>query len=80
MVPEKELAGRVIDISAKGMRLVLDQPIPLSTPLRIDGFNTMFLGEACHCVPVEGKWQVGIQLEHYVANVEELAALTLNRI
>jgi len=65
--------GRVRDISAKGVRLVLDEAIPISIPLRIDVFDTMLLGEACYCTLIDQEYHAGIRLEHFVANVQELA-------
>ncbi len=72
-----ELYGTVTDLSAQGARLVVSEQVPLSVPLRIDGFGTMLLGEACYCRFEDGGWQTGIVLEHVLWHVEELAEMAL---
>ena len=70
-----KMTGRVVDLSAKGLRLVLKEEVATSTPIRVDGFNTMLLGEVCYCRFEDGGWQTGVMLEHFIWNVEELTSL-----
>ncbi len=71
----RRLSGIVTDISARGIQLRLDYPVPISAPLRIDVFGTMLLGEACYSTLVDGHWHAGILLDHVVEQVEEIAVL-----
>jgi len=67
---------RVKDVSSNGLRLLADEPLPVSAPVRIDVFEMMLLGEVCYCTLIDGVYHAGIVLEHVLADPKGLAELT----
>jgi hypothetical protein len=70
----------VIDFSGRGMRLRMPCDIPLGTVVRIDGDNSLFLGEVCHCLSVEDHYEAGIQLDQVLTGLRDLEKLNENLI
>lgn len=51
------------NVSGRGMRVQLDEPLPLNAAVRVDAGNMMLLGEVCYCEP-DGRFHaIGIMLE-----------------
>jgi len=71
----RALAGRMVNLSGRGMRLLLDQDVPVGVPVRVDVDGTILLGEVCYCAMEGNSYCVGIDLEHALTMSEELAAL-----
>ncbi len=69
------VAGRLANLSGKGMRLLLESPVPVGAPIRVDMDGTMLLGEVCYCYPEGAKWAIGLQLEHALTHSDDLARL-----
>ena len=69
------IEGCVLDMSGSGLQLRVPAPIPCGTPIKIDGKNTLMLGEVCRCEPAEGAYTVGVQLSHTLASLMELELL-----
>lgn len=73
--PEIHFRGWTVNISGRGMRLLLEQPVPLGSAIRVDLSDRVLLGEACYCQPEGDRWVAGLQLEHCLARAAELARL-----
>ena len=65
----------LLDISDHGLHLRLPKPVPCSTPVKIDGNNTLLLGEVCRCEPSDGAYSVGVQLSQTMSSLKELELL-----
>jgi len=60
------LTGLLINISGKGARLELFEPLPINCMVRIDSYAAIYLGEVCYCFEESGAWQIGVQMEHSI--------------
>jgi len=69
------LPARIVEVSGRGMRLLLPQPLKLDTPVRVDCADTMLLGEVCYCLREGDQFMVGLELEHSLANLSEIGRL-----
>ena len=69
------VAGRLVNLSGKGMRLSLDSEVPVGAPVRVDMDGTMLLGEVCYCYPEGATWALGLRLEHALTHSDDLARL-----
>lgn len=47
----------------------------LSTPMRVDANDQMFLGEVCYCEPAGAEFIVGLRLEQVLCGTGALHAL-----
>lgn len=65
----------VLDMSGSGLKLRVPAPVPCGTPVKIDGKNTLMLGEVCRCEPEEGAYTVGVQLSQTLSSLMELELL-----
>ena len=71
--PSITVEGRVINASGRGLRILVDAPVPVNLPVRIDTGDSVLLGEICYCAPEGGHFGVGLQLDEVLAEVSELA-------
>ena len=69
------ISGRVVNLSGKGMRLVLEREAPIGAPVRVDVDGTILLGEVCYCAREGNSYYAGLELEHALTMSEELASL-----
>ena len=69
------IEGCVLDMSGSGLQLRVPMPVACGTPVKIDGKNTLMLGEVCRCEPEEGAYTVGVQLSHTLPSLMELELL-----
>jgi hypothetical protein len=67
--------GSMIDLSGRGMRLVLDEPVASDTPLRIDAGDRLYLGEVAYCRQTESGWNVGVEIEQSFQDTRQLEML-----
>ena len=67
--------GRVADISGRGLKLLVESPLGAGTLIRVDAGQLMLLGEVCYCRPDQGQWAVGVELEHALADLDQLLLL-----
>jgi hypothetical protein len=74
--PPDQFSARVVNLSGKGMRLLLDRPISPGAPLKIEWVETLLLGEVCYCEAVEGGYAAGLELQHALLQTSELARLS----
>ena len=68
-----------IDLSGQGMRIVLDEPLPVNTPVTIEIGDWMALGEVRYSQREYSHYAVGLELDQVVMGLRELDALWRNR-
>jgi len=68
-------AAHALTISGPRMRLVLDRPISPATLVRIQGDDWFVLGEVSYCEMERSHYNLGIEIEHSLAGLGELARL-----
>jgi hypothetical protein len=73
--PEIHLSCRLVDVSAKGMRLALQQALEPGAALKIELDDTLLLGEVVYCRAAEEAFEAGVALEHAIFQTSELARL-----
>lgn len=70
-----EIHGSIVNLSGKGMRILLEAAVPAGSAVRIDVDGTVLLGEICYCQPEGFCYAAGFELEQAFTLSEELAAL-----
>jgi hypothetical protein len=70
--PANEIMGTIADVSERGMRLLLDRPLPIDAAVRIDLDDVMGLAEVRYCVSTGAGYGVGIELQHSLLNLAGL--------
>ena len=70
--------AHAIDLSATGMRLVTHRPIPINVPVKVLGFDWLALGDVRYSIPERDHFAVGLQIEHVLVSLAELARLNHN--
>jgi hypothetical protein len=73
--PEQRLDGRILNISAFGMRLEVPRPLAAGTLVKVEWENTLLLGEAVYSEPWGEGYAAGVKLEHALVDTEDLARL-----
>ena len=71
----EEIAGSLENLSGKGARLVLDEPVAVDAAIEIDLGDRLFLGEVCYSEPVPGGYAIGVHLNQVLHETPDLAAL-----
>ena len=69
------MSGRVLDLSGRGMRLLLDRPLQCSAAIKVEAGDALVLGEVRYSVPAPAGFEVGIELQHSLVGLTELARL-----
>lgn len=71
------MRAHVLNISGKGMRMLVGRPLSLGTLLRVQWEGNLLLGEVCYChhLPEGNQFAVGLQVEHSLSNTVEVARL-----
>lgn len=66
--------ANAIQLSAHGMRLVMDRPIPVNAAIKVICDDWLGLGEVCYCHEERGHFVVGLNLDQALVGLENLAA------
>jgi hypothetical protein len=72
---QERIQGHLINLSGKGLRIVVPAVILPGTLLRIDTKDSILLGEVSHWTKQDGGIQIGVQIEHVLTNLKQLAKL-----
>jgi hypothetical protein len=70
-----QFEATITEVSGRGMRIVAHRALPLSAPVRLDLDDSLVLGEVCYCSPDGDKFVIGLQLQHSLLRLAELADL-----
>jgi len=61
--------------SGRGVGLELNSPLATGTALKIALEDAILLGEVIYCELRDGKWYTGVEVEHALCGLAELAAV-----
>lgn len=72
-----EVPTRVVDLSARGLRITLENWLPRETPVRLTLDRYGMQGHIRYCCfhRATGRYVAGVYLDRVLENVEELARL-----
>lgn len=73
--PPRHYDAVLVNVSGRGARLRLEQPLDCDLPVRIDLNNALLLGEVCYCATDGDGFGVGILLEHSLMNLAEVVRM-----
>ncbi|MCC6294463.1 MAG: PilZ domain-containing protein [Bryobacterales bacterium] len=73
--PPRHYDAVLVNVSGRGARLRLNQPLDCDLPVRIDLENALLLGEVCYCATDGDAYGVGILLEHSLLNLAEVVRM-----
>jgi hypothetical protein len=68
-------AGRIVNVSGKGMCLDIPQAVPAGGAIKLEVEDTLVLGEVIYCRPFAGRYQIGVALQEALYHTKALAAL-----
>jgi hypothetical protein len=66
------VAGTVVDMSGKGLRLRLPFAVSCGSPIKVEAPELMLLGEVCHCQPDQEGFTVGLMVLHSLTALSDL--------
>ncbi len=69
------MPARLENLSARGMRLITNQPLPVNSPVRVDLNRSVLLGEVCYVQPLGKGFAIGLVLSEVLHEVPELQPL-----
>jgi hypothetical protein len=64
--PTPPLKGRLANLSAHGLSVILKSELPAGTLLKIEWGNTEFVGELIYCQPYGSEFLLGLNVENPV--------------
>jgi hypothetical protein len=73
--PGNPIIGRALDLSGRGLSLVLAQSMPIGAPVRIDQADRLLLGEVVYCRSDHGAFRLGIEVDQALRQTSDLQAL-----
>lgn len=73
--PMCAVQGRVVDLSGRGLRMILPARVELNAPLKIEFDDCLFLGEVAYCRDLVGQWLVGVDVQHSMVHLQDLERL-----
>jgi hypothetical protein len=76
---KRVLQAVLLNVSGRGARIHVPEPVPVDAALSFEWDNAMLLGEVCYCASDAGGFAVGVELRHSLLNLDEVARLR-NRI
>jgi len=69
------LQGVIANMSGRGLQLWTNAPLGTGMLVRVENHQFLLLGEVCYCQKQGQRWRVGIQLEHALTHLVQLARL-----
>jgi hypothetical protein len=78
--PGRVFAGRIADMSGRGMRLLVEEPVRPGAAVQVDWADALLLGEVCYCQVAEGGYSIGLNFEQALFDTAELARLAAKLI
>jgi hypothetical protein len=74
-VAQREMNGRLVNLSVTGMRVVVDAHVRPGEAVHIAVNGTRFAGTACYCKRTLSSYAVGVRLDQSFTVSDELLAL-----
>jgi hypothetical protein len=79
MIGMPPVSGRVLDMSGSGLRLVLPNPVPCGSPIKVESQHMVMVGEVCRCEPDKSVYTVSLILFH-TATVADKPSRAIMRV
>ncbi len=73
--PQSSVLGRLVNFSANGTRLLLEQEMKPGTMVKVEWGGTLLLGEIVYCTPQNSEFAAGLALEDAVYDTLVLASM-----
>jgi hypothetical protein len=73
--PDTRVQARVHNAAGRGLGLELAAPLAPGTALKIALEDSILLGEVMYCRPRKDGWYAGVELEHALYGLVELASI-----
>lgn len=73
--PGDPIIGRVLDLSGRGLSVVLAQSLPVGIPVRIDQPGLLLLGEVMNCQAGDNAFRLGIRVKQALRQTADLELL-----
>jgi hypothetical protein len=73
--PRPVMEACTLNISNRGLRLRVPQPVPPGTLIKADARETRMLGEVLRCVQIDGAYHLGIRLFQPLTGASDLSRL-----
>ena len=70
-----ESDGQLLNLSSRGAAILLDRELPCDSAVRVDIDNALLLGEVRWCLREAASFTVGVSVEHWLPNLQELGKL-----
>lgn len=77
-IEEQPIRGRIVDISGRGVLVEMISPVACGLPVRVEGEDSLMLGEVCRCEAQGKRFRVALQVRHRLNALRTLERL--NRI
>jgi PilZ domain len=72
--PEASYKGRLANLSAHGLSLIMTEELPTGSVVRVEWGKTMFVGEVIYCQVHRDEFLVGLQVEDPVYDAKQPAS------
>lgn len=69
------MQGRVVDLSGRGLRLILPEAIAPNTAVKIEIGEQLLLGEVAYVHDSDGEWHIGVEVRHALLHTPDLERL-----
>lgn len=76
LADETAIPARIVEASARGLRVELDRQLATDTPVRLSFEGEILLGRVCYCTHGNWSYTVGVYLEQKLEGIEDLAHLS----
>lgn len=64
MLGMSPMSGRVLDTSGSGLRVLLPNPVPCGSSVKVETQHMVMIGEVCRCEQDQLAYCVGLMLFH----------------
>jgi hypothetical protein len=71
----RKMDGIAVDLSGRGLRILLPDPVDPGDALKVELADTLLLGEVCYCSPQDYGFIVGLQIDQVLSGLADLARL-----
>ena len=72
---ETRLEAHIKNATGRGLGLMSSEPIPTGAAVKIEFGDSIFLGEAMYCTPLEGGYFLGIELTEVLSGLAALSRM-----
>jgi hypothetical protein len=75
-IPGEPVAGKIVNFSARGLRLLLMDEIAVGAVIKVEWGRTLLLGQVVYCEPEGKDFAAGMELEEAVYDTQMFASQT----